>query len=204
MLRKGPSGRLSHSLVRQRLPLLSLAERADYIGGMDQPSAARRSFWRFSLRELLLLMLVIATSLGWGVTVFRPYLPLSPSPFARELFLETDIAEVRRQIGESADPSIGMMSDGSGTTGRRYQKDFVYTFALTPDNAYPFMKALQAKLRQEVVASGCREGAGGYSGSSFRIDYEYGNTEGTLRAYIDPGDERAKMFVFLHEQRQPP
>jgi hypothetical protein len=171
---------------------------------MDQPTPPRPSFWRFSLRELLLLVLVVGAFLGWGVSIFRRYRPLSPTPFANELFLEADIGAVRQQIGETSDPSTGMMSDGSGTNGRRYQKDMVYTFALTPANAQPFLSALRDRLKDQLQARGCREGASGYYGTSFRIDYEYGSTEGTLRAYLNAGDERAQMFVFLHEQRQPP
>ena len=171
---------------------------------MTDTPQPRRSLWRFSLRELLLLTVAIAALLGWGVTIFRRYRPLVPTPFASELNLEADVAAVRKQIEEKGPSWTGITNDGSGSSGRRYERDYVLTFALAKAKANDFMRALQQRLIEHVKASGCREGASGYVGSSFRLHYERGIMEGSLRAYLIAGDEQAQLLVFVQEQQQPP
>ena len=89
---------------------------------MDNAPHPRRSPWRFSLRELLLLMLAIAAFLGWGRAIYQRYKPFVPTPFASKLDLHADIRDIRKELGE--EPGNWGRSSTRGSSGfYRYERD---------------------------------------------------------------------------------
>ena len=174
---------------------------------MDQPSPPRRSLWRFSLRELLLLMLAIAAFLGWGRAIYqqrpRPYVP---TDFVDKLDLSSDLMAIREELKDN-DFTWGTSSGGRTTQGERTEREFRYAFPLRPANHAPFMDALEQRLQAKVSASGCTRHGIGRSRSSefreFRLRYRQAKIHGSLRAILI-GDEKVHLLILVEEQRQSP
>ncbi|HZL87358.1 MAG TPA: hypothetical protein VFB96_03190 [Pirellulaceae bacterium] len=171
---------------------------------MDQASPPRRSFWRFSLRELLLLMLAIAAFLGWGRAIYQRYKPFVPTPFSSKLDLQGDIRLVRQQLGET--PARWVSGGSSGRAGRdRLERDYHYGFPLQAANGDAFMEKLSQRVRDQLGAHGCTvHGSGrGSSGGmkEFHMRYVRDVVEGSIRVILIGDDSQARLLVFLDEQR---
>jgi hypothetical protein len=185
--------------------LLSLAERADYIGGMDQPSPPRRSFWRFSLRELLLLMLAIAAFLGWGRAIYQRYKPFVPTPFFSKLDLNGDIMLIRQQLGEP--PASWVSSSASGSGGPSgYERDYRFGFPLTAGYADAFLSKLRQRLSDQLGTHHCQI-HGATRGSTgdikeCRLTYSRNAVEGSVRAVVILSGDEARLLVLVQERRQ--
>ena len=176
---------------------------------MDDPSPPRRSLWRFSLREMLLLMVAIAAFLGWGRAVYqqRPR-PYSPTPFLRQLDLYREMTAIREELKDNdflwqPGSGSGASSDGDGT-----ELELHYSFALKPANRNAFMSKLRQRLHAKLLASDCKfHGHGiGAAGTNptFHLPYQRDNVRGSLRAYLYEEGDKVRLFVFVEEWRKSP
>ena len=175
---------------------------------MDNAPHPRRSPWRFSLRELLLLMLAIAAFLGWGRAIYQRYKPFVPTPFASKLDLHADIHAIRQQLGEPP-RSWGSSSASGGGGGRHYHRDYRYGFPLQAAHAATFMEMLQRRIAEQLRVGGCKVLGSGHGSSGdlrhFRMHYVRDVTEGSVRVVLITGEtKRANLLVFVEEQRQSP
>ena len=174
---------------------------------MHDAPQPRSSFWRFSLREMLLVMLAIAAFLGWGRAIYQRYKRFTPTPFLSQLDMSSEVILVRQQVGELP---ASWSSSSAGTSGgpRGYERDFRLTFPLSPDKGDAFIKGLQQRMRDRLDAHGCQiEGAGhGRTGNTqeFRLRYVRDIVEGSLRVILIPGGDQARLLVFVEERRRPP
>ena len=85
---------------------------------MDQPPRPRTNFLRFSLRELLLVTLVIGAFLGWGHSLYRRYQDITPTSVA-DYFVKgefgQDVASSLKMAGGTA--PLQPPQPGSGVAG---------------------------------------------------------------------------------------
>src|SRR5262245_30069189 len=90
---------------------------------MDQARLARKSFWRFSLRELLLLMLAAGAVIGWATVLYRSQ-QLKPTPFfENNENWGNDVLQIFQNLGEPPFqnvPGTVMHSEGPGSVQRTY------------------------------------------------------------------------------------
>src|SRR5205823_6614313 len=130
---------------------------------MEEVQTARRSGWRFSLRELLLFMLAAAAFIGWGTLMYRSG-RLKPTPFFEENEnWRQDVIAIYQELGEP--PFNGaagtiMHSEGSSFV----QRTMVFRIPLAPEKQGAFLIALKKRVLEKLAKAGCKS-AGGASGS---------------------------------------
>src|SRR4029079_15416884 len=116
------------------------------ISGMNQARPARKSMWRFSLRELLLVMLAAAALIGWATVLYRSR-ELKPTPFfIKHENWRQDVIEVFQELGEPTFNSAAgttMHSEGSSAV----QRTMVFRLPLSPDKQSEFLTAFQKRVR---------------------------------------------------------
>jgi hypothetical protein len=176
------------------------------ISRMEQTSAARPSIWRFSLRELLLVMLAAGAMLGWGVTLIPHLWFFKSSPFfAGNESWHAEVASIYEELGEP--PFTG----AAGTmmhceTSSSAQRTFIFQLPLSAGKQQAFLSALKNRVREKVRQAGCKwAGEAGGSGANAVdsvLGYTYGAVSGTFQiCVLDAGNERAMVVVTMQEER---
>jgi hypothetical protein len=98
---------------------------------MNESLGKRRSVWRFSLRELLLLMLAAGAVIGWATVLYRS-LQLKPTPFfEKNESWRNDVLQIFQDLGEPSIqnvPGTMMHSEGPGSV----QRTIVFRIPLPP------------------------------------------------------------------------
>src|SRR5438067_13205881 len=107
---------------------------------MDQTLPSRKAFWRFSLRELMLLMLTAGALIGWATVLYRSQ-RLKPTPFfANNESWRNDVLQIFQDLGEPPfkdAPGTMMHSEGSGSV----QRTVVFRIPLPPAKKSEFLSA---------------------------------------------------------------
>jgi len=174
------------------------------ISGMNQARPARKSMWRFSLRELLLVMLAAAALIGWAMVLYRSR-ELKPTPFfIKNENWRQDVIEVFQELGEPPFNSAAgttMHSEGSSAV----QRTMVFRLPLSPDKQSEFLTAFQKRVREKLSREGCKP-AGEASGSGAHeavvIGYLKGHVCGTVMICIGKAGEReTDVIVTMQEER---
>jgi hypothetical protein len=174
---------------------------------MDNVPPPRRSFWRFSLRELLLLMLAIAAFLGWGRAIYQRYKPFVPTPFASRLALDGDIVLIRKELGE---PRASRFNSGRSVRNGagRYECDYRFGFPLKRVKAANFFEKLRQRLWDQLDANGCTiQGSGRCSSRDLeevRLRYVRADVEGSIRVIVIAHEDEVRLVVFVEEERKLP
>ena len=200
MLPRAPKSVAKHNTCRF---CPSRSERTT-LAGMDQPSPPRPSFWRFSLRELLLVMLVIALVLGWGRSVYQAYKPFRPTAFAQNFDVQQDIDAIRRELGET---SRAFASGGSSSSGRPqgYEWRIDRNVKIPAHKRQAFMSALQQRVKERLGRE-CWIGGGGTGrgsiGHHFHFNYSSDIVTGRFHAYlVETNDDESQLLIFIYEHR---
>jgi hypothetical protein len=170
---------------------------------MNDKPAVRQSAWRFSLRELLLLMLAAAAFIGWGTLLYRSA-RLRPTPFFTNYeSWRQDMLAIYEELGETpftgASPTM-MHSEAASAV----QRTIVFRVPLSPQKKSRLLQALVAKVRERFKKDGCRNtGQSGGSSSNAAVSvlgYEHERNSGTVQICVmDAGDEHVVVIVTMQE-----
>src|SRR5688572_29716898 len=169
------------------------------MNSVSNPRATRRSFWRFSLRELLLVMLVIALLLGWGRSLYLAYKPLRPTAFAQNFDVNTDIDEIRLELGETS-RTFARRGSSSSHGPQGYERRFEHYVSIPAPKREAFMSALQQRVKERLGRE-CRIwGRGTGRGSMHRFHFEYSSdiVAGRFHAYlVERSDDESHLLIFI-------
>ena len=174
------------------------------ISRMDQASSVRRSLWRFSLRELLLLMLTAGAVIGWATVLYRSQ-RLQPTPFfANNENWRNDVLLIFQELGEPPFrdvPGTIMHSEGPGSV----QRTMVFRVPLPPAKKNAFLKALVAKAREKMKKEGCANTGESSSSAGTNNDvdvlgYSRGMVSGTVQICVmEAGDGETAVTMTMQE-----
>lgn len=175
---------------------------------MDQAASARKSFWRFSLRELFLLMLVVAAFLGWGTTFFHYYFGrYTPSSIVDRNQVgdwESDIYETCAALGELVPEHIGRTVTTNGGTWAA-QQTMYFRFPLPAGRRKAFMDDYLNRVQARLKAAGCTGFGGAYAfgvNETRTVNYQHGTAGGALDLCLTEGPTgKVCLIVNLCEVR---
>jgi len=175
------------------------------ISRMEQTSAIRRSAWRFSLRELLLVMLAAGAFIGWGVLLYERSQRFQASTlYEQSPFWRGEIAAASEDAGESGSLAIPfVVTHADGPSAHRSES---YVIPLNAANHDAFLNAFRSRVRQRLIEAGCKVHGGAESSGDSQVTFVY-----TYRSESRAGavhicafknnDSRARIVVTMHEER---
>ena len=162
-----------------------------------------RSRWRFSLRELLLVVVAVAAVLGWlRATFWRE--PFRSTPLATTLDLGKEIDDARVESGETTWSGLtgGASDRGNAQT---VEKSLHFRFPLAAKHLDPFAERLTHRLKNRIGESGCEVHSVSVSSSGddlheVHYGYRQGATVGSVRIVVlHDGDQQGRVLFYLHE-----
>jgi hypothetical protein len=181
----------------------------------DAPAPGRQKWrsFRFSLRELLLFMLVGAAVSAWAHGVYEKYRPFQPTAIADYFTSEfqKDIVAVRAELGEEG----AAWSFEIPTTGEEMNcvnREWMCDLRLPREKTSAFRNALLNRVRHRFDQDEPDRGRlpafrRGHEAvyeyhSGDAIQYRYKNSAGTLRIYLMRNDEqRVCLMANVSENR---
>jgi hypothetical protein len=185
---------------------------AGYNHRMNETSTAatlRASWWRFSLRELLLAMLAIGAFSGWGVLLYERFQRFEPTDFylKQSDWQQESIAAARKETGETESSDLGWTS--TNTWGpSAVESTTAYRVRISKAHNDAFVQALEARISDRLTTSGCqmRGFAGSDSGhnQALIVGYRAEGVAGVVDVCFFPSDgSHARLVITVHEQRAP-
>src|SRR5690606_6311151 len=124
---------LSHGpATPARRPAFSPGHAPDTIGPMptnqqqSPPPRKMRPFWRFTLRELVLVMVIVALSVSYYRAIDKRF--ITTSPFWNSFQVSSTLQSVAKSLGTSCSVSGG---GGGGGGPRFFAKDYHYDLTST-------------------------------------------------------------------------
>src|SRR5262245_15430722 len=121
----------------------------DAVNRMDQAPEPRFRWWRFSLRELLLVMVATGAFSGWGVLLYERFQRFEPTAFYLERieWQHESIAPALRDVGEEA--TVHLACTSTQTLGpSAAQSTTAYRIRLSAANNGAFIQALEARISE--------------------------------------------------------
>lgn len=171
---------------------------------MTETPNVRRSFWRFSLRELLLVMLAAAAFMGWGTLLYRSQ-RLKPSPFFSEnKSWEQDVAAIFQELDEppfTLRSSTTMSSDGALAV----QRTISFRIPLAAEKRGAFLSALQKRVREKLLKAGygsTGEARGSGTNEVAILGYHNGAFSGTVQICVGPTDNNRLIVILTMVEQQ--
>jgi hypothetical protein len=171
---------------------------------MEQMPKTGRYALRFSLRELLLLMLAAAAFIAWAALAYRSG-RLKPTKFFTENETwETEVAAVLQELGEpSFSGAAGTTMHSEGTAAN--QRTFVFRIPLPEAKIDGFIGLFVKRVRSKLTAAGCKL-AGGAAGSGANhvnvLGYHTNAVSGTIQVCVgEAGSDRVTVVLTMTEQQ---
>jgi hypothetical protein len=167
-----------------------------------------RSFWRFSLRELLLCMLALGAMFGWGATLFERYQRIRPTEFySRYANWRVDIEAILKDINGNGDVRLGSPAMTYCEGPSAVHRTEIYDFRLLSDRKFEFYSAVVEHFREALAKESCQED-GGVSGAGgdwlMVLNYRKGSIIGAVDICFSlESDDRAMLLISTWEQRGP-
>jgi len=166
------------------------------------PARRRGAWWRFSIRELLLLTAAVAAFLAWAGLLFQRSLP-----FQRTTIPDTvgDFQNIRAICTKLGHRPASYSSGGGGSSNmyatiRSYDCQVDLPAKLRGQfmaNYREHIRATLAKLADRVGGAGSISDGRGLKG--FDYEYDKGRVHGTVVVRSTSGDDGLSLFIFVHE-----
>lgn len=165
-------------------------------------SPVHHRWWRFSIRELLLLTAAVGAFLAWAGLLYQRSRPYQRTAIPDRIGSAQDIQTICQALMHR----IGSYSSGGGGSSNMYAttRTFDSQIDLPANLRGPFMDAYRKHVRSvlDKQADGVW-GAGSSSDGSglrgFEFEYAKGSTRGTIVARCASAGDEFSLFVFVHE-----
>jgi hypothetical protein len=182
---------------------------------MDQAAQSRRIWWRFSLRELLLVMLTVGAVLGWASLLYQQYNEFEPTDFFIDNSNWSDeVSEVLSAL-EMAKPGYGARTESYGNGPSACHRIIHHKLPLP--NGSPrfsnvkrlaFLDAFQQQVQDKLAKGNCtvKQSVGGSigDGDARVLGYRRGAVAGTVHIWIyASGENEARLIITMHEEQGP-
>ena len=166
----------------------------------EQPSAGR--WWRFSIRELLLLTAAVAAFLAWAGLLFQRSRPFTRTAIPDKIGNVQAMRDACQTIGH---PLRSYSSGGGGSsdmhaTTRTFDSNLDLPAELRGAFMTAFRKQVFAILVKEadrVYGEGTSRDGQGLRG--FELTYEKGSAHGRVIVRTQTGEKELSVLVFVHE-----
>ena len=168
---------------------------------MNDPSR-RGSWWRFSIRELLLLTAAVAAFLAWAGLLFQRSRPYEPTRIPDLVGNFQGVRTIAESLGHRT--SSYTAGGGGGSSMHETTRTYDIRIDLPGKLRGPFMTAYRDHVRvvlqkeaDDVSGGGTTSGFAGLS--AFDFHYSKGNTRGTVIVRSMTGVEELSLLVLIHE-----
>jgi hypothetical protein len=168
------------------------------------PTAVRRRWWRFSLRELMLVMLAVAGFVAWGVLLYERSQRFQPSAFFESApAWRDDIRAALKEIGEPGSASMPFAVTTAGGPSAHLSES--YSFPLAAANSATFHKAFRLQVRSRLTGAGCKilgEGQGSSGSSQVAVlSYRLESRAGAIHiAAFKNDNDQERIVITMHEE----
>ena len=154
-----------------------------------EANPSKKTWWRFSLREILLATAAVATF----VALFQQHFEGQPTKFVRTL----DVIKLIKQVGKQQQLTLGQLR-GKGGQSRSFSDHAAvlvanrsFYYLADPNDLYTkIMPALRAEILDRLAEEGCAQDGEGTTGrkqmtelTRWEVSYKRGRLRGKFRAY---------------------
>ncbi|MCU0879301.1 MAG: hypothetical protein MUF06_16075 [Pirellulaceae bacterium] len=164
--------------------------------------AADFPFWRFSIRELLLLTAAVAAFLAWAGLFYQRNKPYQRTKVPDEIGRLEVLLEISRELGHQTSTTS---SGGSGMSDMySTNRTFDISLDLPRELRGRFMEAYLEHVRKVLAEHATSSSGGGTTRDelglrAFEFDYSSGSTRGSIYVRSMGGNGELSLFIFLHE-----
>jgi hypothetical protein len=175
---------------------------------MNGPSGKRSTIWRFSLREMLLVMLATAATLGWARAVYQKYSRFSSTPFVTYFSgkLRSDFVEVCKSLGE---PDAALIDNGSAGSGGKsgIHQQLWAELRLSSGRDDAFFDAIQERIIDRIKECSCIPGNcavhSDEATTQLPVHYHHGPTAGVIQLFIHRKDDQTVHITATLDELKP-
>ena len=162
-----------------------------------------QTWWRFSLRELLLLTLAIGAMLGWATTLFLAR--FQPTPFyGTEESWQEDVRAIHEGLG-GTDFSKAWINHVRRNASNGDSRTMFFRIPLSREKRTLLLDALEDRVMEKLKAAGCRIGGVSFGSGNKRsrvILYRRGPNDGGFEAWLrEINDDSVDLIIHMHEER---
>jgi hypothetical protein len=172
----------------------------------DSPKL-KRSWWRFSIREIMLLTAAIAGFLAWSILYYQRSRPYERTSIPDRLSTMDDVQTICAKLGYR--PSSYSAGGGGSSGFRSTTRTYDCRIDLAQDLRQPFMQAYREHVRRVLWTHASDVSARGTTSDGrvmrdFEFEYTQGRTRGFVAIRSTSSDKELALFIFIHEHGNPP